>query len=217
MFGLKKASAATWVAVSLCTMLAPHAAADPTNGGRVFGGSSQVAQKVLDVPGSKLPETSRELDLEKYSGTWYQVAAVPQPFTLQCARDVKAQYSLLNSKTVGVKNTCVTYSGGKSEIEGSAKVKSGKSLRVNFPGVPFQDENGKTNYRVTYLADDYSLAVVGDPNRLSGFVLSRSPELTPQEWKKVKNVIAWRGWNPCTFLTVPMTGGRSDVTPLCRG
>lgn len=43
---------------------------------------------------------------------------------------------------------------------------------MNFPGIPFQDENGPVNYRITYLAEDnptgdYTLAIVGDPQRRS--------------------------------------------------
>ena len=53
-------------------------------------------------------------------------------------------------------NSCRTYLGGRSGIHGTASVRSDASLRVNFSGIPFQNENGPVNYRVTYLAEDYS-------------------------------------------------------------
>ena len=114
------------------------------------------------------------------------------------------------------RNSCGTFLGRNSVIEGTATTRSAASLRVNFPGVPFQDPNGPTNYRITYLEDDYSLAIVGDPNRLSGFVLSRTPGLSAERWSKVRSVVEERGYKPCTFLTVPMQDGRGDITPLCR-
>ncbi|NLP39305.1 MAG: lipocalin, partial [Corynebacterium pollutisoli] len=49
----------------------------------------------------------------------------------------------------------------------------------------------------------------------SGFVLSRTPGLSPEQWSHVRGVVESRGWNSCLFLTVPMDGGRGDVAPLC--
>lgn len=131
-------------------------------------------------------------------------------------RDTTAEYAVIDDSTISVRNSCGTFLGRNSVIEGTATTRSAASLRVNFPGVPFQDPNGPTNYRITYLEDDYSLAIVGDPNRLSGFVLSRTPGLSAERWSKVRSVVEERGYKPCTFLTVPMQDGRGDITPLCR-
>jgi len=197
-------------------LAAPAAhAQDIFDGGRLAGGSSQLVPRGSSTPGGELPEVAIPVDLERYAGTWYQVAALPQPYTLQCVRDTTAEYGVIDATTVSVRNTCGTPLGQKSAIEGTATALSDASLRVTFPGVPFQDPNGPANYRVTYLADDYSLAIVGDPNRLSGFVLSRTPDLTAEQWKQVRSVVESRGWWSCAFLTVPMAGGRQDIAPLC--
>lgn len=192
------------------------AAQDLTNGGRAFSGSADVFR---DLPGSG-PELSQVdyVDPEKYVGTWYQVATVPQPYTLQCTNDTKAEYELLNPTTISVRNSCGSQISSASEIRGTATVRdtnTNASLRVNFPGVPFQNEQGAVNYRITYLADDYSLAIVGDPQRRSGFVLSRTQNLSPDQWNEVRDTVANRGYWDCSFLTVPMAGGRKDTTPLC--
>lgn len=191
------------------------AAADIFDGGRLAGGSSQVVPVGSSVIPGELPELGRPVDLERYMGTWYQVAAIPQPYTLQCANNTTAEYRLLDDGTVAVHNSCGTLLGSRSDIEGVATPLSESSLRVNFPGVPFQDPNGPANYRVTWLAEDYSLAVVGSPNRLSGFVLSRTPNLSAEQWGQVKSAIRTAGWNECVFLSVPMAGGGADATPLC--
>ena len=199
------------------SLLAPVAVAQSSfEGGRLGGASSQLVPNGSSLGGGELPEISQGVDLERYAGKWYQVAAVPQPYTLQCVRDTTAEYAVIDDSTISVRNSCGTFLGQDSVIEGTAITRSAASLRVNFPGVPFQDPNGPTNYRITYLEDDYSLAIVGDPNRLSGFVLSRTPGLSPERWSKVRSVVEERGYNPCTFLTVPMQDGRGDITPLCR-
>lgn len=202
--------------------LAPTASAqssigmeNPFEGGRFGGSISQIVPEGWTFGQGELAEIDRAVDLERYAGTWYQVAAIPQPYTLQCLRDTTAEYAVIDDSTISVKNSCSTLTGSRSEIEGTASVRSQASLRVNFPGVPFQDPNGPTNYRITYLAEDYSLAIVGDPGRRSGFVLSRTPDLSEEQWRAVRSVVEERGYSSCTFFTVPAESGRSDIKPLC--
>ena len=200
---------------------APVAGAqDSSDGGRLGGGSSQLLPDGVALGSIGGPELSQvdSVDLERYKGEWFQVAAIPQPYTLQCTNDTKAEYEITEPGTVSVRNTCGSAISSDSVIEGEAKVRdaaTNASLRVNFPGVPFQDENGPVNYRITYLKSDYSLAIVGDPTRSSGFVLSRQPSLSAETWAEVRDVIEDRGWWSCAFLTVPMVGGKGDAAPLC--
>ena len=160
-----------------------------------------------------------KLDTARYLGTWYQLAAVPQPFNLNCARDTTATYGLIDQSDISVDNKCVTYTGEASGIEGNARVNdpvSGAALHVSFPGVPFQDgKDGPSNYLVSYIADDYSWALVGDPMRVSGFVLSRTPSVSDAQWREIRAVAEARGYNSCLILTSPTTGGREGVQPLC--
>lgn len=170
---------------------------------------------VLPPPLAPVPQ----LVTASYLGSWHQLAAVPQPFNLSCARDTVATYGLVDDANLSVENSCVTYGGDINRIRGNARVNdaaTGAALHVSFPGVPFQDgQDGPTNYVVTYVADDYSWALVGDPARLSGFVLSRTPAVTDAQWREIRAVVEARGYNSCLFLTTPATGGRQTVQPLC--
>ncbi|MFL0578810.1 lipocalin family protein [Dietzia sp. 179-F 9C3 NHS] len=193
---------------------------DLTDGGRLGGGSSQLLPEGVAIGSVGGPELTQvdTLDPARYAGKWYQVAAIPQPYTLQCTHGTTAEYALTSPTTISVRNACGSAISTDSVIEGEATIRdtaTNASLRVNFPGVPFQNPNGPVNYRITYLAEDYSLAVVGDPTRSSGFVLSRTPALTAEQWSTVHRVVEQRGWWPCAFLTVPMDGGRGDATPVC--
>ena len=158
------------------------------------------------------------LDLEAYQGTWHQVAVLPHIFSLQCARDTTAQYTITGPDTVRVVNSCTDWFGNPSGIEGQARVTdpaTQASLRVWFNGVPFQNPNGPTNYRVTWMSDDGATVLVGNPGRTVGFVLSRKLSLTPGEWSEVRDIVAARGYNSCMFITSPVTGGREGYQPLC--
>ncbi|PTR36841.1 apolipoprotein D and lipocalin family protein [Rhodococcus sp. OK611] len=159
------------------------------------------------------------LDVQRYMGTWHQLAAIPQPFSLNCASDTRATYSLLDAQNVRVENSCTTWTRGSSGVTGNARVNDPATmaqLHVSFPGVSTQDSlDGPTNYVVSHIADDYSWALVGDPARFSGFVLSRSASATAERWQEIRSVVESRGYNSCLLLTSPTTGGREDIRPLC--
>lgn len=165
------------------------------------------------------PEPVAALDLARYLGSWYQLAAVPQFFNLGCARDTRAEYTALPNGDVAVRNSCTTWAGTTDEIRGAARIRdprTGAQLRVAFPGVPTQESlDGPPNYLVTALGPDYTWALVTDPDRISGFVLSREPVLAAEQWGRVRTAIDRAGENPCLYLTTPVTGGRDDITPLC--
>ncbi|WP_336794010.1 MULTISPECIES: lipocalin family protein [Gordonia] len=156
------------------------------------------------------------VDLPRYLGVWHQVAANPAPFNIDCVRDTTARYSLIDSRTIRVKNSCTTVTGAKRSIVGRARVNGPASLHVSFPGVPGQSTvDGPSNYLVAYIADDYSWALVGDPTRLSGFVLSRSGSVDRATWRSIRSVAEQKGYNSCLMLTSPVTGGLRDIRPLC--
>lgn len=188
----------------------------------VIGASGSIASigESISAGSSTGPELTQvdSVDSGRYAGTWYQVAAVPQVFNLQCIDRTTTEYAVIDDSTLSVRNSCGDVFGGTSVVEGSARITdtaTNASLRVAFDGIPGQNPDGPTNYRVTYLADDYSLAIVGDPARRSGFVLSRTPALADDEWALVADVIEDRGYQPCTFVTSPQPDGRRDATPVC--
>jgi apolipoprotein D and lipocalin family protein len=121
---------------------------------------------------SKRPlETVGSVDLAKYAGTWHEIASFPSSFQKGC-NCTTATYTVMDDH-VKVENQC--YRDGKWDgitgkaftVEGSGNAK----LQVQFFW-PF-----KGDYQIIALADDYSYALVGHPNREYLWVLSRSPEL----------------------------------------
>lgn len=171
--------------------------------------SAQAATPLPPVP---------SVDLQKYSGQWREVASIPQLYTLQCFKNSTATYRVVDSRTVSVVNTCRTILGTSSRVTGTAKAldATNASLRVSFQGVPSFGSGSAPNYVVTYLAPDYSWALVGDPDRRSGFVLSRSASLTDSQWSQVRSTVEARSYDSCRFKVTRQDGGRSDRTPLCR-
>ncbi|MEV6279328.1 lipocalin family protein [Nocardia sp. NPDC051832] len=154
------------------------------------------------------------LELERYLGTWQQLAAIPQPFNLVCARDTRANYSLNPNGDIAVRNSCTTWTGGGNEIAGVAKVTDPATqaqLAVSFRG----EADPRTNYVVTAIDPDYEWALVVNPERTAGFVLSRTPAPSAEQWTTVRTAIAAAGVDSCLFLTSPSTGGAEEIVPLC--
>lgn len=180
-------------------------------------GSGGAIANAAPGPGAVKPVPA--VNVQEYLGTWHQLAAVPQPFNLVCARDTTANYSLRSDGDVRVRNSCTTWAGTPNRIVGSASVvdkKTNAQLRVRFPGVPeWGGPGGPPNYVIVGLGPDYSWSVVTNPERTSGFVLSRTPALPRGEWAAVRTVIAKAGLSDCLFLTSPTTGGMEQTAPLC--
>ncbi len=118
-------------------------------------------------------ETVPYVDLERYSGLWYEIASYPQRFQKGCHRTT-AEYTLSDRGHVVVVNRCNRDSidGRQSSIRGRAYVQknSGNAkLRVQFFW-PFRGD-----YWIIDLADDYSYAVVSHPSRNYLWILARKP------------------------------------------
>lgn len=158
------------------------------------------------------------LDIDRYLGTWNQVAAVPQPFNLICARDTQANYQLIDASNIRVENTCTTWTGQENRIVGNARVNdttTNAQLHVSFPGVPTQESlDGPTNYIVAYIADDYSWAFVGSPNRTSGFVLKRTPDVSVEQFREIRGVVESLGYDSNFITTTPTPGGATTIQQL---
>ncbi|MEO9222103.1 MAG: lipocalin family protein, partial [Mycobacteriaceae bacterium] len=155
----------------------------------------------------------------RYLGTWNQVASIPAWFDLFCLRDTQARYTLNGDQTVKVFNTCSGPFDFTVPIEGRARVAdpvTNGALQVSFLSLfGFQLYFGGTNYVIAAHDADYTWALVGSPDRGTGFLLSRSPALTPQQWQTARNAVTAAGFDSCRFNTTITTGGLTTRQPLC--
>jgi len=132
---------------------------------------------------SKQPlPTVDQVDLERYAGKWYEIASFPMCFQRGCTCTT-AEYTPTGQGYVEVLNRCIK-NGEPTSAEGKAfpvKGSNNSRLRVQFFW-PFRG-----NYYVIALADDYSYAMVGSPNRKYLWILSRSPQLDPDTLQMLKD------------------------------
>lgn len=140
-------------------------------------------------------ETVSTVDLEKYMGFWYEIASFPTGFQKGC-RCSTAEYQAAPGKDyIRIINKCLKLKRRGSElIEAKAKAfvveGSGNSrFKVQF----FWPFKGK--YYIIDLADDYSYAIVGHPNRNYLWILSRDPYMTSEVYSMLADRIKDKGFD----------------------
>ena len=139
------------------------------------------------LSGCKSVPTVPSVDIERYMGLWYQIAAYETSFNKGLV-GVTAEYTLLADGSVQVYNKGYlnALDGPVDEILGNAVVVdtvTNSKLKVSFPGVP---NFPWANYLIVILdAENYQYAVVTDPLRYTLFVLSRTPQLEPAVYKDI--------------------------------
>lgn len=142
---------------------------------------------------SQTLETVPYVDLKKYAGRWYEIASFPQSFQKGC-NCTTAEYTLTDKGFVIVENRCNkgSMNGKQSYIKGKAFVveNSGNAkLKVQF----FWPFKGK--YWIIDLAEDYSYAVVGHPNRKYLWILSRTPKMIETIYQQIIVRIKEKGFD----------------------
>ncbi len=63
-----------------------------------------------------------DLDLNRYYGTWYEIAAIPGFLQSRCARDTRLEYSAAENGAIATKSSCVRTDGSAESNEGQARV-----------------------------------------------------------------------------------------------
>ena len=124
------------------------------------------------TPHTPLP-TAQSVELDRYYGTWYEIALLPNRFQAMCVSDTRALYRR-EGDHVSVVNQCRTADGTIEQVEGIAKVvadSKGAKLRVSF----FRPFYG--DYWILELDPDYRWALIGEPGRTYAWILAREPSL----------------------------------------
>ena len=136
-------------------------------------------------------ETVFELDLQKYQGTWYEIARLPF-FPERDLVNVTATYSLKEDGKIQVINA-----GYKHSPDGKYKTAKGTAWRPdeNNPGRlkvrffwPF-----KSDYLVLDMAKDYSASLVTSSSGNLLWFLCRTPQMPEKTFDRFMGVVIQSG------------------------
>jgi apolipoprotein D and lipocalin family protein len=164
---MKKMTQKTLILLTMCTMIS--------------------CNTVQDLP------TVEKVDLQQYSGKWYEIARLPNSFEkgLEC---VTATYTLKSNGKVEVLNKGYTMgSGGKiKSAGGTARIPDPEfpgRLKVTFFW-PFYGD-----YYILVLDENYSYALIGAPSRKYLWVLSRTRLLDEAIYSRLMDHAGKNGFN----------------------
>jgi len=154
--------------------------------------------------------TVPEVDLNRYVGTWYEIARLPNWFQKKCSGDVSATYTLQVDGSISVLNSCRGADGQLTQAEGSAKKATANGpnskLKVRFAPkllsfLPFV----WGDYWIIDLASDYTYVAVGEPSRKYLWILSRTPKMEDALLQSILDRVGQNGYNLTGLIRTQQT------------
>ncbi|WP_373532562.1 lipocalin family protein [Vampirovibrio sp.] len=166
------------------------------------------------------PQTAPSVDLNQYTGKWYEIAAIPMYFERKCVANTTAEYTQTTSGEVSVFNSCEKSNGKRLSAVGLGRIvdpQSNAKLKVSFLNLPLLGWQfwASGHYWIMDVAPDYSTALIGHPDRKYGWILARTPQLSTETLKALSQKLVQQGYNPCDLITMPQAGGLTSKQPLC--
>jgi apolipoprotein D and lipocalin family protein len=160
-----------------------------------------------------------DFSASRYQGRWYEIAAIPGFFRNQCQRDVQLEYTPEDGGALTMLNRCLRPDGSVLQSEGR-----GRALDPELPSVlkvTFVHALGIWWYpfgrnQIVFAAGPADRwLVIGDPALRYGRVLAREPALDAQSLRVIDAALAAEGFDRCTFMLKPQTGGKEQTSRLC--
>ncbi|MGP0171851.1 lipocalin family protein [Pseudomonas sp. NCHU5208] len=153
-------------------------------------------------PAAVEPPETVQVDLQRYQGTWYELARLPMFFQRNCVQS-EAHYDLREDGRIDVTNRCRDADGEWIEAKGTAEPQvPGRTdkLWVRFDNWVSKILPIKGDYWVLYHDDDYRVALVGHPERKYLWLLSRTPEVDQATRDKLLSVAREQGYDTSELI-----------------
>ncbi len=144
-----------------------------------------------------------KLDLNKFTGTWYEMARYPNKRQKHCTSDAIILIAK-GDKTdhIQIVSSCETktpYADVKNGT-GKAQDKSGDGkLKVSYMW-PFTSK-----YWVLAYGEDYSWTLIGSPNHKNLWILSKTPTMKPEVFTEIQAKATAEGFAPAKLVVTQQT------------
>ena len=154
-------------------------------------------QSVPLPPLAPLPK----VDLERFMGDWYVIASIPT-FIEKDAYNAVESYRLAADGTI---ETTFTFRAGA--FDGPQKRYTPRGFVIDRGsnavwGMQFIWPI-KADYRITYLAADYSQTVIGREARDYVWIMARTPEIPAADYARLVELVSLQGYDVSRIRKVP--------------
>lgn len=137
------------------------------------------------------PNTAKQVDLNRYTGKWYEIASFPNYFQKGC-QCTSATYALRDDHKLQVLNQC--YRGNPLKLS----VADGKAWPVNKMNTKLKVQffwPFRGDYWILHIDPDYKVALVGSPKYNYLWILSRTPTISKQVYQSYVQIAQKKGYD----------------------
>jgi steroid 5-alpha reductase family enzyme/lipocalin len=155
-------------------------------------------------------KTVQHVELPRFMGDWYVIANIPTWIERDAYNAVES-YALRPDGTIA---TTFTFRAGG--FDGPRRVYHPRGFVLDH------DSNAvwgmrfvwpfKADYRIVYLAPDYSITVVGREARDYVWIMARGPSISAEDYARLEELIRSAGYDISKLRRVPQRGNTSGET-----
>lgn len=128
-----------------------------------------------------------KLDLDKLTGTWYQIAKLPVKSEKKCLSDNTVLYALNDkANTFQIGTFCTIKGGDQDNINDSGKMDKAQDGKLKVRHLVLFSRP----YWVLATDPDFNWALVGTPNHKSLWILARQVTLPPDTYAQLQSTAA---------------------------
>ena len=150
-------------------------------------------------PHEPLPVVN-QVNLDRLMGTWYVIASVPTVLDPE-------PYNATETYQRGDRGIEITYEFNAGSPDGKLKSYT-RNAMVDNPGINSDWEVSRiwpfrNDYKIIYLEPDYSVAVIGHPNRKDVTIMARKPSIDPPLYSDIVLFLQRKGYDVGKIRKVP--------------
>ena len=151
--------------------------------------------------------TVLKVDLQRYTGKWYEIAKYPNRFQEQCVANTTANYTIKPNGKIEVRNECLLKTGKTKAAVGEAKVvdkATNAKLKVRFaPSALSFLPMVWGDYWIIDLDPDYGWVAIGEPRREYFWILSRKSRMSDETYQSILRRAEAAGFDPAKVKKSP--------------
>lgn len=153
------------------------------------------------------PAAVASVDLNQYSGKWYEIARYSNKSQKNCIGNTTIVYTLKEAGKINVLNECLKKDGTVIDAKGEAKIvdkATNAKLEVRYaPGYLAFLSTSWNDYWIIDLDEKYQFAAVGDEDRENLWILSRTPKLGDAAYQNILRRVEKMGYKPGKLVKTP--------------
>ena len=150
-------------------------------------------------------ELAPSVDIQRFMGDWYVIANIPT-FIEKGAHGARETYRLDADGTIDT-----TFSFRADSLEGAVKTYRSRGFVLDPSGAVWGQQYVwpiKADYRISYVAADYSTTVITREKRDYVWIMARTPTLPGAELQKLIDLAGRQGYDTTKIERVPQLAPR---------